>query len=127
MNDFDQERHLPSVERTVDLDAPPDEVWERIIDGRLAEEWLGVVLEPRPGGNVGAPEASPAGDVLGVVEDVEPGRSITWTWRRRDGDPSQVTVAIDPVEDGGTRVTVIERLLDYEIASYPPIVLSAVA
>ncbi len=80
-----------------------------------------------PAGACGGSGAHPTGDVLGVVEGVDPGRSITWTWRRRDGDPSQVTVAIEPVEGGGTRVTVIERLLDYEIASYPAIVLSAVA
>src|SRR5690606_22655965 len=68
---------LPEIERSTDVDASPEEVWERIVDGALAEEWLGVEIDPRPGGPVSVPDE----DVIGTVEEVEPGRSITWSWR----------------------------------------------
>lgn len=107
---------LPEIERSIEVDAPPEEVWERIVDGALAEEWLGVELEPRPGGPVSIPDE----EMIGTVEEVEPGRSITWSWRHPDGDPSQVTIDIEP--DGeGSRVTVIERLLEYRITGSPPV------
>lgn len=112
----------PEIERSVDLDAAPDEVWERIVEGELAEEWLGVTLEPRPGGPVTVPDE----DTIGTVEEVEPGRSITWSWRQPDGDPSQVTIEIEPLESG-SRVTVTERLLEYRITGSPPVFLAQAA
>ncbi|CAN5506386.1 MAG: SRPBCC family protein [Acidimicrobiia bacterium] len=118
-----QQDQAPQVERNIEVEAAPGEVWERIVDGRLAEEWLGVVVEPRRGGTV----AVPGGNMIGVVEDVDPGRSITWTWRQPDGDPSQVVIDVEARPDGGSRVTVTERLLEYEITTYAPIVLSRAA
>jgi uncharacterized protein YndB with AHSA1/START domain len=112
----------PEVERSVELDAAPDEVWERIIDGELAEEWLGVEIDPRPGGDVTVPDR----EMIGTVEEVDPGLSITWSWRPVDGDPSQVTITLDPHEEG-TRVVVTERLLEYRITGSPPIHLAQAA
>lgn len=106
----------PIIERSVEVDATPEEVWERIVDGELAEEWLGVTVEPRPGGPVTVPDE----DTIGTVEEVDPGRSITWSWRQPEGDPSQVTIDIEPTEEGGSRVTVTERLLEYRITGAPP-------
>ena len=106
---------LPEVERTADLDADPAEVWERVVDGDLSEEWLGVTIEPRPGGAVRVPGRS----TIGTVEEVAPGRSITWSWREADGDPSQVTIEIEP-SDRGSRLTIVERMLEYRIVGLPP-------
>ena len=113
---------LPEIERSIEIDAPPEEVWERIVDGELAGEWLGVEIVPRPGGPVSVPDE----DMIGTVEEIEPGRSITWSWRHRDGDPSQVTITIEPNGDG-SRVTVIERLLEYRITGSPPVFLDLAA
>ena len=113
---------LPQIERSVEVPADPDEVWERIVDGDLAEEWMGVRVEPRHGGKVMVPDR----DVIGTVEDVRPGESITWSWREIDGDPSQVTIDLAPTEEG-TRVTIVERLLEYQITGLPPVFLSHAA
>lgn len=113
---------LPEIERSVDIPVSPDEVWERIVDGDLAEEWMGVRVEPRPGGTVTVPDR----DVIGTVEEVVPGESITWSWREVDGEPSQVTIRIDPATDG-SRVTITERLLEYRITGTRPVFLSRAA
>lgn len=115
-------QELPEVERSVDLPAPAEEVWERIIDGDLAEEWMGVRLTPRRGGPVEVPER----DMIGTVEEVVPGESITWSWREVDGEPSQVTIELEPI-DGGTHVTIVERLLEYRITGLPPVFLARAA
>ncbi|MGH3649374.1 MAG: SRPBCC family protein [Acidimicrobiia bacterium] len=115
-------RQLPQIERSTDLPAPPAEVWERIVDGDLAEEWMGVRVEPRRGGGVSVPDR----DVIGTVEEVVPGESITWSWREVDGEPSQVSIVLTPTEDG-TRLTITERLLEYRITGHPPIFLNRAA
>lgn len=106
---------LPEVERSIEVEATPDEAWERIVGGDIAEEWLGVSVEPRVGGDVQVPDK----DMIGTVEEVAPGESITWSWREIDGEPSQVTIKIEPTE-GGSLVTVTERLLDYKITGVEP-------
>lgn len=113
---------LPQIERSADISAEPGDVWQRIVDGDLAEEWMGIRVEPRPGGRVTVPDR----DVIGTVEEVVPGESITWSWREVDGDPSQVTIEISPSDDG-TRVIIIERLLEYRITGLPPAFLSLAA
>lgn len=85
-----------------------------------AEEWLGLRLDPRPGGKVTAEDQ----EMIGTVEEVDPGRSVTWSWRHPDSDPSQVTIRVDPTETG-SRVTVTERLLEYRITGSGPIFLAA--
>ncbi|HEU4320243.1 MAG TPA: SRPBCC domain-containing protein [Acidimicrobiia bacterium] len=113
---------LPEVERSIELPATPDEVWERVVEGAFAEEWMGISLEPRPGGNVSVPDR----EMIGTVEEVVPGESITWSWRELGGEPSQVTIEIGPSETGST-VTVTERLLEYKITGIPPVFLARAA
>lgn len=113
---------LPVIERSIDLPADAERVWEMIIDGDLAAEWMGVRLEPRVGGSVAVPDRQ----IIGTVEDVQPGESITWSWREVDGDPSQVTISISPESDH-TSVTIVERLLEYQISEFPPIFLGQAA
>jgi uncharacterized protein YndB with AHSA1/START domain len=113
---------LPEVERAVELPAEPSEVWERIVTGDLAEEWMGVRVEPRPGGSVTVPDRP----VIGTVEEVVPGKRITWSWREIDGEPSQVTIEVAPI-DGGSKVTIVERLLEYRITGSPPVFFAKAA
>lgn len=113
---------LPEIERHVELPAPPDEVWERIVVGDLAEEWMGIRIDPRLGGDVTVADK----EMIGTVEEVRSGESITWSWREIDGEPSQVRIEIEPTEHG-TRVSIVERLLEYRITGTPPVFLSQAA
>lgn len=103
-----------TVERSITVDASPEDVWEHVVDGTVASDWMGspLTIEPRPGGRVDfAPDDTP---YIGSVEEIEPGHSITWSWRHPDRDPSQVTITIEPTEDG-TVVTVTETLLPFTV------------
>jgi uncharacterized protein YndB with AHSA1/START domain len=113
---------LPEIEREVELPAEAAEVWERIVTGDLAEEWMGVRIEPRPGGSVIVPDRP----VIGTVEEIVPGERITWSWREIDGEPSQVTIEVTPTETG-TKVTIVERMLEYRITGTPPVFLAQAA
>lgn len=113
---------LPEIERSIEVPATPDEVWERIVDGDLSEEWMGARIEPRRGGTVEVVGR----DMIGTVEEVDEARSITWSWRERDGDPSQVTIDLEPSETG-TIVRITERLLDFTITGLPPVILDQAA
>ncbi len=113
---------LPQIERSIELPATTDEVWDKVVDGDLAEEWLGVRIDPRPGGKVTVPEKN----TIGTVEEVDAGRSITWSWREPEGDPSQVVIEIHRTETG-SRVTIIERLVEYRITGSPPVFLARAA
>lgn len=106
---------LPSIERSVIVPAEPHEVWDRIISGEVPGGWMGLTIEPRVGGAVEIEDR----DMIGAVEEVVEGVSITWSWRERTGEPSQVVIRMSPVDDG-TEITVVERLLRYEISSFPP-------
>lgn len=113
--------HLPKVERTIALPAQAGELWDHLVTGELASLWMGgaMTIEPRLNGKVrlvseGAPE------IFGTVEEIVSGRSITWTWRTTDGEPTQVTLHLEQVE-GGTLLTVTEQMLPYEIVVIPPV------
>lgn len=112
------EHALPLVERQVELESSPEETWKWITESDLTDEWLGARLVPRPGGKITAADHA----VIGTVEEVEEGRSITWTWRHPEGEPSQVTITLDPVE-GGCRLIITERLLPYQITGMDPFVI----
>ena len=113
---------LPEVEKSIEVPASPEEVWERIVDGAFAEEWMGIHLEPRRGGAVSVPDR----EMIGTIEEIEPGVSITWSWREPEGDPSQVIIEIAPSETGST-VTITERLLEYSITGLPPVFVDLAA
>lgn len=101
-----------AVERSIEVEATPEEIWEFVIDGTLASDWMGapISIEPRRGGLV---DFAPDGvEHIGTVEEIDPGRSITWSWRHPDRDPSQVTITLEP-GSSGTVITVTERLLPY--------------
>lgn len=108
-----------SVERSVDLDADPQTVWEHLTDGDLVGTWLGsdVTIEPRRGGAI-LVTGDETGDIFGVVEEFLPGRRIQWSWRTSDGLPALVEIEIEP-NDVGTRLTVRETLLPWQVTEMP--------
>jgi uncharacterized protein YndB with AHSA1/START domain len=98
------------VRREVELDAPPDEVWEAFVDERLLSEWLADAVELEP--VEGSPARFRTGDDEreGTVLRVEEGRSIAFTWSRDGELPSEVELRVDAVA-GGSRVVVVERAI----------------
>jgi uncharacterized protein YndB with AHSA1/START domain len=97
------------VERSVELDADPAEVWDALTDeGRLAE-WLAdeVELEAAPGGEIVCRYAD-GEERRGEVELVEEAERLAWSWWREGFAPSRVELVLDAVADSRTRLTVIE-------------------
>jgi uncharacterized protein YndB with AHSA1/START domain len=104
----------PAVERSVELDAPADVVWSALTESDAIADWFGgeVTLDPVPGG-----EGRFAGDDGEVrrarVDEVEPGRRLSWRWWTEHDDDGPITaVTFELTElDGATRLVVTERPL----------------
>ena len=112
---------LPKVERSLHLDRAPNELWEHLVRGEMASMWMGgeMSIEARSGGPVSLiVEGSPP--VFGTVEEINPGHSITWTWRTAEGEPTQVVLNIE-ADGAGSLLSVSEELIPYEIVIIPPV------
>ena len=101
---------LPAVERETVLPAPPDEVWESLPALVGDDE-----LAPEAGAPVHATGAE--GDRIGVVDEVDPLRRLTYWWVPVDDDgaPSFVEITLDAVDTGcgvGTLLRVRESRFD---------------
>jgi uncharacterized protein YndB with AHSA1/START domain len=82
------------VERGRWYAAPPDEMFERLLDPEALAAW--------------------ARDREIVVDEVIDGERIVFTWDGEGDDPpSRVEIRLEP-DHGGTRVTVVERALRAE-------------
>src|SRR3954449_760619 len=99
---------MPSVRREVVLPVEPERAWELITDPEELEGWLAddVELDPEEGGEVRV-EWEDGERREGVVEEVDEGRRIVFTW---GDEPSRVVWTLDPVPEG-TRFVVTERTL----------------
>ncbi len=97
-----------TVERQVELDASPDDVWDVIC---APETWLADEgsLDVRPGGDGVLTDDGVVRRV--VVEIVEDGRRLVYRWwRDDDGDASRVEITVVPGQ-GPTRLVVRETRL----------------
>ena len=99
---------MPTVRREVVLPVEPARAWELITDPEELEGWLAdeVELAPEEGGDVRV-EWEDGERREGVVEEVDEGRRIVFTWGE---EPSRVVWTLDPVPEG-TRFVVTERTL----------------
>jgi uncharacterized protein YndB with AHSA1/START domain len=104
-SDFDR----PTVQREVDVDLPADDVWPLVGDAEGWSAWLveraDVVIEPGGEGTV-----VDAGESRRVhIGDIEPGRSVTWSWwpAERPGDASTVRIVVVPA-GATTRLQITE-------------------
>jgi uncharacterized protein YndB with AHSA1/START domain len=102
-----------SITRSVDLEAPAEDVWRALTDPDLLRDWLAadVDLDVRPGG--GGTIAEPDGLVRrALVDEVVPARRLSMHWWPEDGSGPATAVRLDlePI-DGGTRLVVTETLL----------------
>jgi uncharacterized protein YndB with AHSA1/START domain len=98
------------VRREVELDAPPAEVWEALVDEGLLAEWLAeeVELDPVPGATARFRDGEEERE--GTVLRVDELHRLAFTWSRPGEAPSEVELTVDAVADR-TRLVVVERAL----------------
>jgi uncharacterized protein YndB with AHSA1/START domain len=95
------------IERTLELDAPIDRVWDAVCDpvGWLADSgWLDI----RPGGEGQLTDDGVARDV--AVDEVENGRRLVYRWWRPEDGPraaSRVEITVFPTGEA-TRLVIRE-------------------
>jgi uncharacterized protein YndB with AHSA1/START domain len=116
------------VTRSVVLPAGPDEVWATLTAPEELSVWLGEVveLELEPGGSLVVREGD-GGTRRGVVEAAEPGRILSFRWRRlvgagvslEVGGASRVTFVLE-ADPEGTRLTVTEEPVPLATAGFGP-------
>ena len=96
------------VTRELVLPAPPDEVWEELTDPSRLEEWFAseVELDLEEGGE-GHFRWENGEERHAVVEEVDEGRRLAYTWSDETGRQTHVEFELDEVEEG-TRVVVTE-------------------
>lgn len=103
-----------TIHRSVEVELPPDEVWELLVDDDERAGWFGgpTTLEPVPGG--AGLFTDPDGTRRRArIDEVAPDRRLAWTWWPEDDEgsaASRVEVDLRPVP-GGTRVSVTEAPL----------------
>ena len=109
---------METVEREIMVPAPPGEVWPAVTQSDQVSVWFGAEaeLDARPGGR-GVFRWPDGTERHVVVEEVEPGRKLSFRWlpfqRTAEGDvvpvPStRVAITLDDVPEG-TRVRVVEQ------------------
>ena len=91
------------ITREIELEAPPDEVWEALTDEDKLAEWFAndVELDAEPGGE-GIFRWDDGEERHAIVEEVDPERRFVFTW-----DESRVVIELEEIPVG-TRVTVVE-------------------
>jgi uncharacterized protein YndB with AHSA1/START domain len=94
-----------------DLAEPPHKVWRALTEPDLLAAWLGPNdIRPEVGHRFNV-EPGTDGPVECEVLEVEPNRSITYSWREaKDGGPaldSQVTWILTPTFIGGTHLRLV--------------------
>jgi uncharacterized protein YndB with AHSA1/START domain len=114
------------VTRSVVLPAEPDEVWATLTAPEELSAWLGdvVALELEPGGSLVVRENQGA-TRRGVVEAADPGRILSFRWRRlagagvslEVGGASRVTFVLE-ADPAGTRLTVTEEPVPLATAGF---------
>jgi uncharacterized protein YndB with AHSA1/START domain len=112
--------------RSVVLPAEADEVWSTLTTPAELSSWLGEVveLEVQPGGSLVVREGDGA-TRRGVVEVAEPGRILSFRWRRlagagvslEVGGASRVTFVLE-ADPAGTRLTVTEEPVPLATAGF---------
>ncbi len=107
--------------KSVDLPVGPDEAFALLTEPERLRRWQAVsaVVDLRAGGSYRW-TVTPGHIAAGTVREVEPGRRLVlgWGWEGSEDvppDASTVTVTVEPVGEGGSRVTLEhEGLSDVE-------------
>ena len=114
---YDEPVSDEGVTRSVVLPAERDEVWATLTTPEELSTWLGevVALKLAPGGSLVVREGGGA-TRRGVVEAADPGRILSFRWRRlagagvslEVGGATRVTFVLE-ADPAGTRLTVTEE------------------
>ena len=110
---------MTGVEVCETLDGTPEDVWPIVSDPELLREWLDDDVELTP--EVGAPlrTRGERGTRIGVIDDVEIGRRLVFTWMPCEGDAGPVTTVeleLEGDDEGGhTVVRIRERVVDFDV------------
>lgn len=113
------DRTEPVVEREIDLEAGPEEVWDALTRTELLEGWLGddARIDAEPGGHLVV--RTEDGELReGVVQDADPPERLRFHWWADDaGTTSTVEFRIVALPGGGTRLRVTETRLVTPVAA----------
>ncbi len=110
-----QTRHIPAIERTLDLAAPPERLWRALTDPIELSHWFSdqAEVDLRPGGN-GAWTWRTHGRHAAKFEIIQPHRRLAWRWSLEPGIPVDVGITtrvewtLAPRHDGGTTLRLEE-------------------
>jgi uncharacterized protein YndB with AHSA1/START domain len=100
---------MGALRRETELDASRDAVWPLVADPDGLATWLAddVELDAVAPGERGV--VLEDGELRHVtIEEVEEGRRVALSWCAPGGDPSLVELTLDDLEDGRTRMVVVE-------------------
>jgi uncharacterized protein YndB with AHSA1/START domain len=101
---------ISPVVQSVDIQAPPDRVFELFTDPDELVKWWpdAVTLEPRVGGKMEL-QFEGRGEVWGEITRFEPGRALAFTWIRGVAPDitTRVDVSLEDLGDGRTRVELV--------------------
>jgi uncharacterized protein YndB with AHSA1/START domain len=106
---------MTEVERTERFPIDADGLWEALTDPELLREWFApsdggtVDIDLQPGGTMRFGEGERARTA--VVEEVEDGRRLAFTWNDDSAGVSRVEIDVTDV-DGGSELHVRESLLE---------------
>ncbi len=98
----------PRVVRRIEIELGPDRVWE-VVTGSLGD-WLGgdIEIELRPGGKIHFRSTQQR---VGVIEELEPGRRLTWRWWEEGDDDGSTDTVVELAiaeSDWGSVLTITE-------------------
>jgi len=108
---------LHRIDRELETTAAPDAVWAAVAEPGGLGDWLEaeVELDLRPGG-AGSFRFADGEVRRAMVEEVVPGRELTFSWwrigslhtRAPVSAPTTVTITVEPLPAGGSRFRVRE-------------------
>lgn len=100
-----------SIRKELTLSAPRHRVWQALTDPEQLVRWFpthSAGVDLRPGGRVGFAWQDSRDE--GVIDEVSPNERLVFRWRVEGSERpyTRVTVTLDDVADGGTRLVLVE-------------------